>query len=281
MISIIICSTKSDISYVLKENIKETVGVPYELVVIDNSKGEYSIFEAYNIGIRRSSNPCLCFIHEDIIFRTKNWGCILCNALKCREKVGVIGVIGSSMVFQNPLGWWDGPVVGHVIESDKRNYKKGGCKEAPKELSLQEVVTLDGLFLAMNKSVFEDIEFDTQTYTGFHCYDMDICLQAFKAGYNNYVIDYVEIEHFSTGNFNTAFVQGYLSLNEKWEGLLPVACNNVSSKELEAKNKLYQMTLLDNRRFVLTYRDVLYSEYYRYFVSLYRCLKRIKHRFVK
>lgn len=38
MISIIICSTHNDIPDVLKENIKDSIGVPYELVIIDNSK---------------------------------------------------------------------------------------------------------------------------------------------------------------------------------------------------------------------------------------------------
>lgn len=52
MISCIICSRQPDISAELKENIATTVGCEYELVVIDNSKDEYSIFSAYNEGVR-------------------------------------------------------------------------------------------------------------------------------------------------------------------------------------------------------------------------------------
>ena len=67
MTSIIICSRKSEVSLELKESISSTIGVDFEIVVIDNSHNKYSIFEAYNLGAKRATNPYLCFIHEDII----------------------------------------------------------------------------------------------------------------------------------------------------------------------------------------------------------------------
>jgi hypothetical protein len=51
MISIVICARANDINEALKENIQNTIGVPYELIVIDNGKNEYSIFSAYNKGV--------------------------------------------------------------------------------------------------------------------------------------------------------------------------------------------------------------------------------------
>jgi hypothetical protein len=45
MISIIICSRTQTISSDLFENIKDTIGCDYELVVIDNSENTYSIFD--------------------------------------------------------------------------------------------------------------------------------------------------------------------------------------------------------------------------------------------
>ena len=60
MISCIICSRRPDISAELKENIASTIGCEYELVVIDNSKNEYSIFSAYNEGVRRAKGDILC-----------------------------------------------------------------------------------------------------------------------------------------------------------------------------------------------------------------------------
>jgi hypothetical protein len=51
MISLVICSRTSQLNESLRQNIDETIGVEYELVLIDNSKNELSIFEAYNKGI--------------------------------------------------------------------------------------------------------------------------------------------------------------------------------------------------------------------------------------
>ena len=74
MISLIVCSRSIDISDELKQNIQSTIGAEYELVAIDNSQNEYSIFSAYNEGVRRSKYPYLCFMHDDIIYHTQGWG---------------------------------------------------------------------------------------------------------------------------------------------------------------------------------------------------------------
>ena len=67
MISIIICSRDKSISEELSTNISETINHDYELIVIDNSKNKYSIFEAYNSGIKKSKGLYWCFIHDDIL----------------------------------------------------------------------------------------------------------------------------------------------------------------------------------------------------------------------
>ena len=54
MISIIICNRAHPINLSLQRNIQDTVGVEYEIVAIDNSRGNYNIFQAYNEGVRRA-----------------------------------------------------------------------------------------------------------------------------------------------------------------------------------------------------------------------------------
>ena len=54
MLSLIICSRHSDISDKLKDNIQKTIIAEYELIVIDNSKNKYSIFSAYNEGVKKA-----------------------------------------------------------------------------------------------------------------------------------------------------------------------------------------------------------------------------------
>ena len=93
MISIIICSRKQSDFDVLATNITQTVGVPFELIRIDNSKNTYSICQAYNIGAARSLFDHLCFIHEDVKFVIENWGFVVANLLK-DEAIGLVGVAG-------------------------------------------------------------------------------------------------------------------------------------------------------------------------------------------
>ena len=74
MVSVIICSKYENLSESVRQNIDKTNGVPYEIVCINNTRREYSIFSAYNKGIAQSKYPFLCFVHEDVIFQTENWG---------------------------------------------------------------------------------------------------------------------------------------------------------------------------------------------------------------
>ena len=48
------------------KNIANTIGTEYELVHIDNSDPKYSIYEAYNEGVKLSKYDNLCFLHEDV-----------------------------------------------------------------------------------------------------------------------------------------------------------------------------------------------------------------------
>ncbi|MFX5306134.1 glycosyltransferase, partial [Acinetobacter baumannii] len=56
-----------------------------------------SITEAYNSGAEKSTFENLLFLHEDIIFYTRNWGNKLLHHLQ-KESTGIVGVAGSSYV---------------------------------------------------------------------------------------------------------------------------------------------------------------------------------------
>lgn len=74
MLSIIICSRTKDLSHELRDNINQTIGVDYELIVIDNSLCNKSIFQAYNEGIEKSQGEILVFMHDDVKLCSSNWG---------------------------------------------------------------------------------------------------------------------------------------------------------------------------------------------------------------
>ncbi len=255
MISLILCSRTGILAQDVLENITQTIGIPFELIVIDNSTSRYSIFSAYNEGIRRSKFPYLCFIHEDILFRTLNWGELLVRHLQ-KEKAGILGIAGSHFTLPTIAGWGFNP-------SQSMHYLQRMNPNEPAELfSVKYIATdsdsssatcIDGVFLAMTRELSLNIRFDDVTFQGFHCYDQDICMQAFILGYDNRVIFDIMIEHFSKGSFNNQWIDtAHIWLN-KWRDQLPASTIKVSPEiEFDAfwtNTCWYIYILLKNRNF--------------------------------
>ncbi len=234
MVSLIICSRTSGISNELATNIAETIGCEYELVVINNSNNSYSIFSAYNEGVKRSKGDVLCFMHDDIIFRTKNWGTIV-NQCIANENIGILGVIGSYVVLKD-YGYWDKmiPYVTGKVPYGEKGELVNDCNVYFDENYSDEVATIDGLWFCAQRSLFDTISFDTNTYTGFHFYEMDICMQAIKAGKKNHIIRNVEIVHHCHPQYNLQFCENMKLFHKKWDHMLPYYCGeavNMPRKE--------------------------------------------------
>ena len=195
MISIIICSRTADISQELKDNIASTIGCEYELCVIDNSHNDYSIFSAYNEGVRRAKGEILCFLHDDVSFHTNEWGMVLSNILD-NPKVGVVGVAGGHFLPSVPMYWPATPYVSeYVINNDHGKCSNPYRCEYHDSNGISEVVICDGLYLAFKSSIFEQVHFDEEYYDGFHMYDMDICMQIQQIGLQCVVTNKILLEH--------------------------------------------------------------------------------------
>ena len=214
MISIIICSRTASISDELTQNIDQTIGIPYELVIIDNSDNLYSIFSAYNEGVKRSKYEVLCFMHDDIIFKTKDWGMKVMNRFNS-PKLGAIGVAGSPYYAILPGAWWSGNYISYSLYGEKEYAYQ------PKQDNALPVVVLDGLWFCVRKSLFSKIRFDDTIYNGFHYYDMDISLQIQQTGYKLLSVYDISIQH-SSGKLDTIWLNNALLLQKKWENNLPI-----------------------------------------------------------
>jgi hypothetical protein len=263
-LSIIICSRGIDISSVLKENILNTIGVDYELIVIDNSKNKYSIFSAYNEGVDRAANEYLCFMHEDILYRSKDWGKKAVNYLK-DPLTGIIGIAGGTALPSCPAGWWNGGslniiyknIIQHrpVNKKERKsfdNYSNSYMVTVNHDLinpfnsDKAEALSIDGVWFCAHKKVFSLCRFDDHTYNGFHSYDTDICLQA-SVYFHQYVVFDILIEHFSTGHQNLDWIEAGKKLAYKWKDRLPVILGEVSKnqvKEFQDKNLKSYFSLL-------------------------------------
>ena len=243
MISIIICSRNKTISSELKINIQSTINVEYELIVIDNSKDKYSIFQAYNLGVSRAKYPYLCFMHEDILYHTKDWGNRISEYFK-DNKVGLIGVVGGHYMPKCPASWWStqyhsgqylqGLYVDHQHNTKKISYLRYKSPDA----SSINVTTVDGFWFCIPRDLFHVVKFDEDTFKGFHCYDTDICFQILNQNKEVRVVFDILIEHISTGSQDSTFLKQRIICFEKWFKFLPyIKGIEISDDDIEDRLK--------------------------------------------
>ncbi len=226
MISIIVCTRKSSISDAHLANIKQTIGVAFETICIDNSANRLSIFEAYNRGVEQAKGDILVFAHDDIVFLTQNWGQILLTSL-ANKQTGIAGVLGGHLIDETSVSWTSsGFYSGQVIQVSHGERTTFNHNDAALGSS---VVALDGMLLAMRKELFEHnmLKWDADTYKGFHFYDLDICMQAVSHGYQVQVVP-IMLEHHSLGAFNQSFYDSCKVFHLKWDDTLPIHSHAVT-----------------------------------------------------
>jgi glycosyltransferase involved in cell wall biosynthesis len=238
MISIIVCSLNPSLNGALLENIRNTVGVPYEVICVDNSAGKYSIFEAYNYGASRATSDLLCFMHEDILFHTGDWGRIVAGKLADKE-VGVIGVAGAVYKSASPSPWWISDLEDqtayqrfNLLQHFSTGIKRQNARGTDEDL-WDEVVVLDGVWLCCRKDIWLETPFDSQKYNGFHFYDLDFSLAVHTRGFRNFVSREILLEHFSAGNMDKNWIRGAEIFHEKWRKTLPQSVGEIPAGEIK------------------------------------------------
>jgi hypothetical protein len=226
MISIIACSRNAQLLKNISENIARTIGVPYELIPIDNSLNQFGICKAYNMGGDKARYDILCFMHEDISFETNSWGIIVVDMLR-NKSTGILGIAGGDAKSLVPSSW---SVPARSCEVNIIQHRKNGNPEKERilitmqgaESDFKEVCVLDGVWLCTRKEIFEEYRFDEINFPGFHGYDIDYSLQISRK-YKAYVLFNIQIEHYSEGNPNKEWVKSAISVSEKWRSQLPAS----------------------------------------------------------
>ena len=228
MISVIICSRTKTINSTLFENIKNTIGCEYELIVIDNSENLHSIFEAYNIGIERSIGIYLCFIHDDLFIHTIGWGYIINRIFKENDNLGLVGIAGSKLKTKMPSGHWNCPpdfkeinIIQH-LENGKVEKWIYGFKNG----AISEVVAIDGVFMVLKKDI--NLLFN-EKLKGFHNYDLNISFECKKRGFKIFVTNEVLIEHYSNGKINNSWYESTYEVHEIYNEILPLMTDDIEN----------------------------------------------------
>lgn len=225
--SIVICSQTESINDSMKQNISETIGVPYEIVYIYNENNKYSIFEAYNIGVEKSSGDIICFMHNDIEYLSYDWGIEVENVLSI-PNVGACAVAGTNYVRRSPSYYpiGEGYNVMNIVQSTKSKNM-----EWHTYTNLTEMVVFDGLWFCIKRECFNKVKFDSQRYDGFHFYDIDMGTQLVVNNYKIMGIPTVRIRHNSTGCTDEKWLINSFKYAKKWESALPISCISVDKNE--------------------------------------------------
>lgn len=231
MISIIICSRGPEFRLAVAENISATIGVPYEIIAVDNSENTYGICEAYNLGASQSLYGILCFMHEDILFRATDWGKQVV-AILADKGIGVLGVAGGLMQLAAPASWW---FPGKEYYRTRVLHAIGEREPMldlvnPTNQELIDVAVLDGLWLCSRKEVWANYPFDSTTFSEFHFYDVDYCTTLFPH-YRVCLTFNILIEHSSTGSINKTWINNCIKYYSKWKSTLPFGVVTLDRKE--------------------------------------------------
>jgi GT2 family glycosyltransferase len=230
MLSIIICSRSETKFTEVCQNISSTVGIPFEIIKIDNAHGNYGICAAYNEGISRSVFPYLCFMHEDVSVKTRDWGKLLIKHL-LDPSSGLIGIAGGDAKSRVPSSWSIPLDTNHIHLI--QHYKNGEQNLIRIGIGRESIsaVAVDGVWMATRREVAIAIKFDQINFPGFHGYDIDFSLQVLQH-FQVRVIPDILIAHFSEGNPDREWLKAASTLSNKWAGLLPVYSRRISKKEM-------------------------------------------------
>jgi len=245
MLSIIISSVNKDQLLLVSENIRKTIGIPFELLSFDNHEGKFGICEIYNKGIAQAQYDILCFMHEDIELHTDNWGRIVCNYFDQNKELGLVGVAGSDNK-SSVAGGCDtrfGTTYINIVQHFKFTDK------APKKVSLppnrkkevNPVICVDGVWFCCPREVAKEFLFD-EGLKGFHGYDIDFSLSVTKK-YQAVVSHEILMSHYSEGHFSEKWLDAMIYIHEKRKNELPVFLHHPGKSEASAEKQSFRYLL--------------------------------------
>ncbi len=184
--------------------LKKTSGVSKIQVIPFENNGEFSLTEVYNKILNESSNDIVVLCHDDIYFDSKNWGQKVLNHFKRNQDLGILGVAGSTQLPVTGRWWEDFSKVKGIVNHEHEGKKWESKYSNSKGNQIDEVLLVDGLFIAINKKNI--VHNFNEEIKGFHFYDVDFSFRNFISEVEIGVMYDVRITHKSIGQ-----------TNEQWE----------------------------------------------------------------
>jgi GT2 family glycosyltransferase len=218
----IVYSTHKDQDYnnKFRQHLLQTVDVKNVNILEYQNNNEYSLAEIYNKGLKESTTDIVVFCHNDIKLE-KGWGKKLLNDFFNNPEFGIIGKAGSSYMSESGVYWermWQ-TMAGQVYHHPPGS-KKFLSQYSPKTPNIIEVSTIDGLFIAIDKTKIKHT-FD-ETIGKFHFYDHGFCVPNYIDGVKIGVTSSFEITHESVGRPDQEFFESKDIFVEKYKDYLPI-----------------------------------------------------------
>lgn len=162
---------------------------------------------AYNDALGLAKNDIVVFLHQDVYLPDK-WDERLIGDIEQLESSGcnwgVLGCFGISI---------EGQPAGHVYSNGLNSELGGACRPVPAQ-------SLDEMVLIFRKS--RGLRFDP-ALRHFHLYGTDICLEAGKRGYRNFVVcNFCVHNSLPVRRLPSEFWRCVSYLVLKWKSRLPV-----------------------------------------------------------
>lgn len=180
-----------------------------------------SIASAYNDFLQHCRElddvEALILVHEDVELLDPAFLSKVRRRL-AEPDIAVIGVVGAKRT--GSLAWWNGRTFGRVGET------RGHLDLGP---TPSDVDVVDGLLLVLSPWAVEHLNFDEVTFTAYHGYDADICMQARAAG-KRVVVEDLDVFHRTRGGYGdkSAFDRADRQFRRKWADELPTVTPPVS-----------------------------------------------------
>jgi len=256
MISLIVCSVNPVFLNQLKNNVLATIGVEHEWLIWDNRDINTGLCEVYNSLAEKAKFPFLCFLHEDLLCNTNDWGKILLETFRYDESIGLIGVAGGKYKSRLYSGWYSGyPQLDYYNITHRENGTDIKLLHPERwNSTLEAVVCIDGVFMVCKKPVWEKYPFNQSLLKGFHFYDIDFSLRVSKH-HTVVVTKEIDIVHLTTGgDYGNAWVKEAFVFHSSLKGLLPQYVSGVEDKKVDVYVAKYWLDWLKDFKISLTNR---------------------------
>lgn len=221
-IAVVVCSkrtTEENKDFI--EHIKNTCGCDAHVYMVHNPTG-VSISKVYADMMFNNEIDAniIVFIHDDIEFLRKGWGVEVLRLFNQHEDYGIIGVAGSAQ-FDERGAWWNyEKKFGQVLHrAEGKSWLTAFSPLLDKDL--QEVVVIDGLFMAVHKNrISENFSRDLE---GFDMYDIHFCISNWLAKKCKIgVTTNIRLAHNSVGKLKESWFKNKEIINEKFGRYFPI-----------------------------------------------------------